>query len=549
MADANSFSLESFMRLPMQQKFIAMVVFAMLAAIVVVGWNWSRAPTYAMLFTNVSERDGGAILAALQQMNVPYQFNESGGAILVPQQQVHEMRLRLASQGLPKGGIVGFELMEAQKLGISQFLEQINFQRALEGELARSIQSLSAVQGARIHLAIPKQTAFLRDEEKPSASVLLNIHPGRQLDANQVAGIAHLVAASVPHLTTANVSIIDQSGNLLSSEKGSGRGIGLDATQLKYVQEIETSYVKRIENILAAIVGPGNYRAQVTADIDFSQIEQVAETYKPNPAPDTSVRSQQVSEAGVAAGNAAIGVPGALSNQPPVPATAPLTTPAVTPPATPTTAAAGAAPAGTAAAAPLSPSGHRDATINYELDKTIRHVRQSTGAIKRLSVAVVLNNKKEDGKPAGKALSEKELTQITNLVKEAMGYSKERGDTINVANSPFAVGEKEVAVDSPFWKNPTIIGWTIEVLKWLLFAGIAAYVFFGMVKPFIRRLMERATAIPEPVAAPIGYLNPGNVAYDQKVELARDLARSEPKVVANVIKEWVGGSQPAGKVQ
>lgn len=548
MADTNSFSTEAFMRLPMQQKLIAIVVFAMLASIVVVGWNWSRAPSYAVLFTNVSERDGGAILAALQQMNVPYQFNESGGAILVPQQQVHEMRLRLASQGLPKGGIVGFELMEAQKLGISQFLEQINFQRALEGELSRSIQSLSAVQGARVHLAIPKQTAFLRDEEKPSASVLLNVHPGRTLDANQVAGIAHLVAASVPHLTTANVSIIDQNGNLLASERNAAQGMGLDATQLKYVEEIETSYVRRIENILAAIVGPGNYRAQVTADIDFSQAEQVAETYKPNPAPDTSVRSQQISEAGVAGANNATGIPGALSNQPPVPATAPLTTP----PATPS--AAGAGPVGTAATAsttpaPLSANGHRDATINYELDKTIRHVRQSTGTIKRLSVAVVLNNKKEDGKPAGKALSQKELTQITDLVKETMGFSKERGDTINVANSPFAVGEKAAPEDSPIWKNPTVIGWAIEALKWLLFAGIAAYVFFGMVKPFLRRLMERASAIPDPVLTPAGQLPSGQVAYDQKVEMARDLARSEPKAVANVIKEWVGGSQPAGKVQ
>ncbi len=548
MADTNSFSTEAFMRLPMQQKLFAIIVFAMLASIVVVGWNWSRAPSYAVLFTNVSERDGGAILSALQQMNVPYQFNESGGAILVPQQQVHEMRLRLASQGLPKGGIVGFELMEAQKLGISQFLEQINFQRALEGELSRSIQSLSAVQGARVHLAIPKQTAFLRDEEKPSASVLLNVHPGRTLDDNQVAGIAHLVAASVPHLTTANVSIIDQNGNLLASDRNGANGMGLDATQLKYVAEIETSYVKRIENILAAMVGPGNFRAQVTADIDFSQAEQVAETYKPNPAPDTSVRSQQISEAGVAAANNAAGVPGALSNQPPVPATAPLTTPPATPPAAGAATASTAATAGTANA-PLSPSGHRDATINYELDKTIRHVRQSTGTIKRLSVAVVLNNKKVDGKPAGKALSQKELAQITDLVKETVGYSKERGDTINVANSPFAVGEKVAVDDTPIWKNPTLIGWAIEALKWLLFAGIAAYVFFGMVKPFLRRLMERASAIPDPLAMPAGQAPPGQVAYDQKVELARDLARTEPKVVANVIKEWVGGSQPAGKVQ
>jgi flagellar M-ring protein FliF len=326
-------------------------------------------------------------------MNVPFKFSESGGAILVPQQQVHELRMRLASQGLPKGGLVGFELMETQKLGMSQFIEQINFQRALEGELSRSIQSLAAVQGARVHLAIPKQTGFMRDDQKPSASVVLNIHPGRNLDPNQVGGIAHMVASSVPHLPAANVSVIDQSGNLLSSEKTGGRGAGLDATQLKYVQEIESSYVRRIETILAPLLGPGNFRAQVTADVDFSQSEQVAETYKPNPAPETSIRSQQVSENASGSPQAA-GVPGALSNQPPVPATAPLTAP----PAPGTPGAAAGAPGATttaaAAAAANTAAGRRDATTNYELDKTIRHVRQPVGAIKRLSMAVVLNHRR-----------------------------------------------------------------------------------------------------------------------------------------------------------
>lgn len=552
MAD-RQFSLTAFMRLPMQQMLLSIIALSMVAAIVVAGWNWTRTPTFAVLFTNISERDGGNIIASLQQMNVPFKFSESGGAILVPQQQVHELRMRLASQGLPKGGLVGFELMETQKLGMSQFIEQINFQRALEGELSRSIQSLAAVQGARVHLAIPKQTGFMRDEQKPSASVVLNIHPGRNLDPNQVAGIAHMVASSVPHLPAANVSVIDQSGNLLSSEKTGGRGAGLDATQLKYVQEIESSYVRRIETILAPLLGPGNFRAQVTADVDFSQSEQVAETYKPNPAPETSIRSQQVSENASGSPQAA-GVPGALSNQPPVPATAPLTAPPApgTPGAAAGASAPGAATTTAAAAAANAAAGRRDATTNYELDKTIRHVRQPVGAIKRLSVAVVLNHRKDvaqDGKATFKPLATKEMAQINDLVKEAMGYNKDRGDTLNVQNSPFAIADREPVAETPFWKNPTLIGWVLEGLKYLIFAGLAGYLFFGVVKPFLRKLMDRAAQIPS-MQEEAAYAVPGGAAnYDQKVQAARDMARQEPKIVAGVIKDWVGGNQPANKVQ
>ena len=538
MAD-NQLSIEAFARLPLQQKLLSLISLTLVATLAFAGWNWVRTPAYSVLFSNLSERDGGSIVNALQQMAVPYKFNESGGAIMVPQNQVHDARLKLASQGLPKGGLVGFEIMETQKLGLSQFIEQINYQRALEGELSRSVQALAAVQGARVHLAMPKQSGFLRDEARPSASVLVNLHAGRTLEPGQVAGIVHLVAASVPHLPTANVNVVDQNGNLLSAVGERRDSAGLDPTQLKYMHEIEASYVRRIENILVPIVGPGNLRAQVTADIDFSQSEQVAETYKPNPAPDGSIRSQQISESGTGGAGAA-GVPGALSNQPPVPATAPVTTPAA---------------AGTAtAAAPLPAGARRDATVNYELDKTIRHVRQPVGAIKRLSVAVVVNHRKDvaqDGKTTLKPFSTKEMAQINDLVKETMGYNKERGDTLNIANSPFTSPDKEVAPDTPIWKNPTLIGWAIEGLRYLLFAALAGYLFFGVVKPFLRRLMERAAAAPPPVAEGAEAVAgpPGTVAYDQKVEAARNLARQEPKAVANVIKEWVGGNQVAGKVQ
>jgi flagellar M-ring protein FliF len=526
-----------------QQKLAAGALLALAIALIVGGWLWAKTPTYAVLFSNLSERDGGNIITALQQMNVPYKFNESGGAILVPQTQVHDVRLKLASQGLPKGGLVGFEIMETQKLGLSQFIEQINYQRALEGELARSIQSLAAVQGARVHLAIPKQSGFLRDEQKPSASVVLNLHPGRSLEPGQVAGISHLVASSVPHLPLANVSVIDQNGNLLSSvgEKKNG----LDPSQLKYVEELEGSYVRRIEAILAPIVGPGNARAQVTAEVDFSHIEQMAETYRPNPAPaEAAVRSQQISESSTPGPAAAAGVPGALSNQPPVPATAPLTAA----PAAGGTDAAGGAIAAT--------NVRKDATINYELDKTIRHTRQGVGAIKRLSVAVVVNHKRQvdaAGKATMKPLDAKELQQITDLVKEAMGYSKERGDSLNVANTPFAVPEQQAVAETPLWKNPALIATGIEVGKYVLFAGLAAYLFFGVIRPTIRRLMQRAAEAARTQqsfeANALSYAQGGFMSYDAKVDAARQIARQDPKAVANIIKEWVGTPQPANKVQ
>ncbi|HMM55186.1 MAG TPA: flagellar basal-body MS-ring/collar protein FliF [Candidatus Desulfobacillus sp.] len=557
MADTQ-FSLAAFMRLTMQQKLAVIVALSLVAAIVVAGWTWTRTPNYAVLYTNVSERDGGNIIASLQQMNVPYKFSESGGAILVPQQQVYELRMRLASQGLPRGGLAGFELMENQKLGMSQFIEQINFQRALEGELSRSIQSLAAVAGARVHLAMPKQTGFLRDDQKPSASVVLNIHPGRTLDANQVAGIAHMVASSVPQMSSANVSVIDQNGNLLSDEKGAGRAIGLDATQLKYVDEIEAAYVRRIEAILSPLVGPGNFRAQVTADVDFSQAEQVAETYKPNPPAEASVRSQQISED--ASGRpAAAGVPGALSNQPPVPATAPLTTPPA--PGTPGAAAGATAPAGATAGATGTPTaqaggatvmaaagGRRDATTNYELDKTIRHVRQPVGAIKRLSVAVIVNHRKEtgkDGKEVTRALTQGEMKQINELVKEATGFNQERGDTLSVQNGAFASNPPQEVPETPLWKNPMVIGWALVALKYLVFAGIAAYLLFGLALPFLRRLMSSVTTVAQaPTESEEDRVRAAATTYDQKIEAARSLARQEPQTAATVIKDWVDG-QPA----
>ncbi len=555
---------EALGRLDNKQKVLLMVSIAAVIALLVAAGTLFRQNEFKILFSNISERDGGAIIAALEQMNIPYKFNDSGNAILVPISRVHDVRLRLASQGLPRGGAVGFELMESQKFGISQFAEQVNYQRGLEGELSRTIQSVAAVQAARVHLAIPKPSVFMREEMKPSASVMLNLYPGRSLDAGQIVGIQNLVAASVPQLAPASVTLLDQSGTLLSQMKSKLLEAGLDPTQVKYIQEVEASIIKRVEDILAPIVGPGNARVQIAADIDFSQAEQTAETHRPNVTPpEISIRSQQTSET-ASTSPTAQGVPGALSNQPPVPATAPLTQPPVagagaaatpTPPVPGQLNAAGVQASIANVGQPISTS--KNSTINYEIDKTIRHVKQSIGTIKRLSAAVVVNQRKEigkDGKPANKPLPDGELKQISDLVKEAMGFSKDRGDTISVANAPFTVIEKDEGM--PLWRDPEMISLIKDLIKYGVLAGIIAYLLLGVVRPLLKTMLPPPPAEPP---APVGskidvvdeeegeepvqeHVPTAAELFEAKLVQARELAETDPRLVANIVKEWMGGN-------
>ncbi|MFZ6772244.1 flagellar basal-body MS-ring/collar protein FliF [Undibacterium sp. SXout7W] len=541
---------------PAMRNVLLSVGAAITLALMVGVWLWSQQPEYKVLFSNFNDRDGGAIVASLQQMNVPYKYSEGGNAILVPSNQVHDARLKLASQGLPKGGNVGFELMENQKLGISQFLEQVNFQRALEGELAKSIQAVSAVQTARVHLAMPKASVFIREQQKPTASVLLNLYPNRILDQQQVSAILHLVASSVPELTTKNVTVVDQNGNLLSEMSKQGMNNNLDPSQLKYVQEFQQNIVKRIESIISPIVGPNNVRAEATADIDFSRSEQAAESYRPNSPPEAStIRSQQSSET-YNKNNNPSGIPGALSNQPPVPATAPIV-------------ASGAAQSTSASNAGLM---QKDSTVNYEVDKTIRYTQQPMGGVKRITVAVVVNYKNEtdkSGKIVPRPLTDIEKTQITDLAREAMGFNKDRGDTLNVVNSPFAGPEKEPIVDIPLWKQPENLLLAKELGKYLLVGIALAYLFFGYLKPMLYKIMgkktkaelkaEAAAAAEAEAAAKLqaeeeeededsvvelsgeaeAHAEKQLSSYEINLELARELAKQDPKIVANVIKTWV----------
>lgn len=524
---------------------------ALVVAIMIALWMWSQAPEYRVLFSNYSDRDGGAITASLDQMGVPYKFSEGGSAILVPSEQIHDLRLKLAAQGLPKGGNVGFELMENQKLGVSQFLEQVNYQRSLEGELARSIQSLGSVSAARVHLALPKPSVFVRDQQKPTASVLLNLQPGRALDPGQVSAIVHLVASSVPELTVGNVTVVDQNGNLLSDTANKTGNKGLDATQLKYVEQVQQNIIKQVESIIAPLVGKENVRAEATAEIDFAQVDTAAEMYKPNSPPEPqAIRSQQTSES-TQPGAGASGIPGALSNQPPGVATAPID---------------GQPAAGNP---PAAGPTRKDATTNYEVDKTIRYEQRQMGGIKRLTVGVVVNYRRSvdpnTGKITVKPLSANEVAQINELVKQAMGYSQGRGDTLNVTNAPFdGVDRPDDTPPQPdWWRDPANLPLAKEIGKYLLLFAVLAFLYYRILLPLMRpaiKKFDEVTALPpepEPEEEEVAdedaepseeELEEQEVerraqGYRANLQLAQELARDDPRIVANVIKAWLGSNE------
>lgn len=529
---------------------------AALIAIFVVLILLSRSPAYGLLFSNIEDRDGGAIVTALTQMNVPYQFSESGTAILVPKDRVHEVRLQLAGQGLPRGGGVGFELMDNTRFGASQFTEQITYQRALEGELANTIQAVHAIKTARVHLAIPRESLFVRERQAPTASVLLTLQQARTLSAGQVAAITWLVSSSVPNLSAENVSVVDQNGRLLTSPTGEA---GVDGTQRSFVNDVEQRTVQRIMTLLTPLVGAGNVRAQASAEVDFSQREKTSEVYRPNQTPgEAAVRSEQTSASVQSRIQPPEGIPGALSNQPPANATAPITT---APPLAPAQPGAGAnntgntAPAQTALGAGNNAgqntnpsSSQNNATINYEVDRTISHVKDATGKLQRLSVAVVINHQlNEDGEFA--PVSENELQKLNSLVKDAMGYSAERGDTLSIINSPF---NDNSASNPPIWKDPEYQALAMQLAQYLLIILGLFFVWKKVVKPLINNISQagaaklaasaeiRSEQAASAAAAAIAAKRASEISrYEDNLNVARNLAEKDPRAVAMVLRSWM----------
>ena len=432
---------------------------------------------YRVLFANVNEGDGAAIITALQQMNVPYQFTEGGGAITVPQGVVYETRLKLAGQGLPKAGNVGFELLENQKFGTSQFVERVNYLRGLEGELARSVSSLGQVKSARVHLAVPKPSAFVREQERPTASVILTLHPGRMLDGPQIAAIARLVSSAVPGMRVQEVSIMDTEGGILGNS--AARQEGLDPSQLKYTAELEAALNRRVAAILEPLAGKDGFRAQVSVDLDFDERERTSETFGKNSPPDKAIRSQMSIEAsGGKSGSG--GVPGSLTNQPQDPAKAPITTEAkgenLRAPGSIDTGASGSDDA----------SSRNEKTVNYEVDRAIERIKSSKGQLRRVSAAVVLDYEYEKGAKANAsrsvAYTPQEIQQINGLVKDAIGFVQRRGDTVSVANLPFSE-EPAAVVEDTGRLTPEL---TSQLVRYGAIALGLLFAYFAIARPLMR---------------------------------------------------------------
>ncbi|AIN19147.1 flagellar M-ring protein FliF [Yersinia rochesterensis] len=552
-------------RLRANPKIPLLIAAAAVIAIIVALMLWAKSPDYRVLYSNLSDRDGGDIVTQLTQLNIPYRFADTGGALLIPADKVHETRLRLAQQGLPKGGAVGFELLDQEKFGISQFSEQVNYQRALEGELARTIGTLGPVLNVRVHLAIPKPSLFVREQKSPTASVTLALQPGRALDDGQINAIVYMVSSSVAGLPPASVTVVDQTGRLLTQSDSAGRD--LNAAQLKFTNEVENRFQRRIETILAPMVGSGNIHAQVTAQVDFASREQTDEEYKPNQAANQgAVRSQQVSTSEQLGGTNVGGVPGALSNQPSVTPVAPIEVPPATPAAgagaATNTANAANRPAVTTTAAKqtaTSSNSRHDQTTNFEVDRTIRHTQQQAGMVQRLSVAVVVNyGMDKAGKPI--ALSKEQLAQVESLTREAMGFSTDRGDTLNVVNTPFNATGEDTGNSLPFWQQQSFFDQLLNIGRYLLILLVAWILWRKLVRPLMekKQVADKATASVNSIVQTaqasetakqtkeelaLRKKNQQRVSAEVQAQRIRELADKDPRVVALVIRQWMSNDQ------
>ncbi|MET4678170.1 MULTISPECIES: flagellar basal-body MS-ring/collar protein FliF [unclassified Luteibacter] len=545
-------SLKSLSQTPAARQLFMLAGIAGAVAIGIAAVMWSRAPNYGLLYGGLEQKDAAAVTQALQAGNTPYTLSTDGSSIFVPAADVAGVRLKLAGQGLPQGSAAAALPQADSPFGMSDMAERSRYQSMLETDLSNTIAGLQSVRGARVHLALPKPSAFVRDNKPASASVVVSLYPGRQLDQGQVAAIVHLIAASVPELDTRQVSVIDQTGNLLTvSDPDSASAIG--DSRLRLSNRIESTYTQRVEDLLTPLVGAGKVRAQVFADLDFSQTEKASETFNhDNPA----LRSEQTSSDTRTEPNANAGVPGALSNQPPNTGGNPT---AANP------AAGGGKPAGQnastqTAATPTQQT--QNATRNYELDRTVSHVTDPAGKVARLSVAVVVDNKQvvgKDGKSTSVPFTPEELTRLTELTKNAVGFNATRGDSVSVINEAFrgAVAEEEPQ-GTPFYERPGML----DLIKQGLGVMIALIVGFFVLRPILKGLLKPAPITmnnvalagpmptvsvmvddddmtPDRVSTSPQLGSPALLAYEQKIGLAKRMAAENPKQVAQVVKSWV----------
>lgn len=503
---------------------------------------WSQTPTYQVLFSGMEARESSEVVAVLQQSNVDYKLDPSSGAILVPASELQSLRLRLAAEGLPRSSAQGMEMLnQDQGFGTSQFVERARYQRAMEEELSRSISEMYNVRSARVHLATPKQSVFIRDRKPPTASVVVNLYAGRTLERGQVEAITHMVASSVPDMVSTNVTVVDQKGRLLTNADRDV-GIAMSDTQLQYTQKLEQAYIRRIEDILSPMVGLDGVRAQVVAEVDFTITEKTNESYNPDA---SVVRSEQVQEEQRVGVAGAIGVPGALSNQPPGGGIAPEV----------------AVDAEGQANNTVTPgSTSKNSTRNFEVDRTISHTRVAPGSVRKLSVAVLVDERRtinEDGTVTSTPLSEGEMTRINALIMDAIGFNKARGDSLNIVNAPFVVPASAEPLPEPaIWEQPWV--WTLA--KQVLGGLLVLFLVFGVIRPAFKDLNkvpvdpnaanangENGGMTPEqalamgnqaPGAKGIEEIATGSKTVEATIDNVRSLVQQDPALVAQVVKNW-----------
>ncbi|NOY66541.1 MAG: flagellar basal body M-ring protein FliF [Gammaproteobacteria bacterium] len=531
MAIIKAETAQGFSSMPVLKQLGLMIGLAASVALGVAVVMWSQEPAYSLLYGNLSGNDTSQVLDVLQKSNIPFQVDEKSGAVMVAADKIHDARLKLASEGLPKGNGVGFELFDKeQELGTSKFIERARYQHAIEIELARSIVTMRSVKNARIHLAIPKRSVFVRKSDKPTASVVLELYSGHVLSDGQIASVVHMVSSSIPGLMAENITVVDQSGRLLSRVM---QNDVMSATtgQFEYTRKLEDSYKHRIEQLLSPIVGPGRVRAQVVADINFSTTEKTRESYNPDM---PALRSEQVitESNGGAAGTG--GVPGALSNQPPTGGTTNNT-------------------AQTTASAVTGGSSNSRTTRNYELDKTISHSKSSAGGIRKLSVAVLVDDlRKEDagGNVIRTPLNEAAIARLLSLVKDAVGYDSSRGDTVNVINASFYEPPKqEVLPEVGIFEKP----WMQNIIKQSLGGLVVLILIFGVLRPVMKSLTAKGANEQQtfnPATGDVGddqlQLTGGQPAQlgapdtaENQLAAAKAVVTQDPARVAQVVKTWV----------
>jgi flagellar M-ring protein FliF len=524
-----------------QVGLLAGVAAAIAAAIWLV--LWSQGQNYSVLYGQLSERESGQVMDALTAAGIEFKLSPSG-AVSVPETKVQEARIRLASQGLPQSDSMGIEMIQKDSaLGNSTLMESARYQSVLETELARTIIKVQGVQSVRVHLALPKPSVFLRDAHKATASVMLQLYPGRRLDPGQVAAVVHLVASSVPELSANDVTVVDQAGSLLNSPDENAEAAA-STRHFEQTRKLEESYQQRIIELLEPMLGPGRVRATVTADMDYTVTEETHENYDPQK---TAVRSEQTSNEMRKNGDGSEGIPGALSNQPPGTSGAPVIPGAATPgnPVTPPSAAAGAASA--ANSGPSSSS--QRSTRNFEVDRTLSYVKQPVGTLKRLNVGVVLDDWQKidaDGKVTTSPMSDTDIKRFSQLIKESIGLKDDRGDQINVLNQAFKSNVALPPVDGlPLWQQP----WLTQLAKQIVGAGLVLLVAFLVLRPLMKSLTKpskrSSAALTEDADGDRLSLSGQGKAiklspsFEQQIAAARTLVGQDPRRAAQVVKDWV----------